>query len=82
MRTELLNYTMSNVQHDILSLSKKISEDPMHTNDEQNKLIRYLQSDDLEVSAPAAMRISSLSEDHPEPIYNKSVVSESRLDFE
>lgn len=63
---------MSNVQHEILSLSNKISEDPMHTNDEQDKLIRHLQSNDLEVSAPAAMRISSLSEDYPEPICNKS----------
>ena len=72
MRAELLNSTMSNVQHEILSLSNKIREDPMHTNDEQNKLIRYLQSNDLEVSAPAAMQISSLSKDYPETICDKS----------
>lgn len=63
---------MNDQEKKIYELSSKIREDPAHTNDERNKLIRYLQSDDSEVSGFTAMRISSLSEDYPEPICGKS----------
>lgn len=59
---------MSSFQSEILSLSNKFREEPTHNSGELNKLIQYLQSDDLEVCLPAAMRLSALSQDYPEPI--------------
>lgn len=63
---------MDDQKQKVHSLSNKIRENPTQTDEEQDRLIRYLQSDDPDLTGFTAMRISSLSEDYPEQICDRS----------